>query len=352
MNWRAIPMRQIGRECGFPFGLLLLAGCSGGGSSNDAGIGGGTGPDSRTGNSTGLETGTAAGSGTDTGTPQRPSCAGLSTTCGPSGNESCCTSLLVPGGTFNRPNSGYAATLSDYYLDKYEITVGRFRAFVDAGMGTQNNPPAAGAGAHPLITGSGWDSAWNANLPLDTAALKARLQRYQVLSTWTDTPGDNENRPQNYFDWYTAFAFCAWDGGRLPTDAEWNYAAVGGSEQREHPWGNADADYTMASYDCMGDGVSGCSLADFILVGTKPAGNARWGHADLAGNVWEWTLDCDGEDEMPCNDCANLLDPTFRVMEGGCAGNPDTYLGPGDHARLRPGQPNGDIGARCARSAP
>jgi formylglycine-generating enzyme required for sulfatase activity len=49
----------------------------------------------------------------------------------------------------------YPATVADFYLDKYEITVGRFRQFVNAGMGTQASPPAAGAGAHSLITGSG-----------------------------------------------------------------------------------------------------------------------------------------------------------------------------------------------------
>ena len=381
MNPKAILTRKPGRRSGLQFMPLLLAACSGGGSNDaaidgqdsssmdgsvDSGISTGTGTDTSGGtdagtytsadvgteNGTDAGTGAETGDGTDTGT--RPSCAGLSATCGPSGNESCCASLLVPGGTFNRTNSGndHPATVSDYYLDKYEITVGRFRVFVNAGMGTQSNPPAAGAGAHPLITGSGWNPAWNANLPADPAALNAARTRSLPLSTWTATPGDNENRPQNYLDWYTAFAFCAWDGGRMPTDAEWNYATAGGSEQRKHPWGAADADYTMASYDCMGDGVSGCSLTDFILVGTKPAGNGRWGHADLAGNVWEWTLDCFGEDQMPCNDCANLLDPTFRIMEGGSAGNPDTYLGPGDYARLTPGQTNAEIGARCARSTP
>lgn len=80
-------------------------------------------------------TGGAAGAGgrtvTPAGTPG-PSCAGLAPTCGPSGNESCCTSLLVPGGTFYRSYDGvtytdksYPATVSDFALDKYEIKIGR-----------------------------------------------------------------------------------------------------------------------------------------------------------------------------------------------------------------------------------
>jgi sulfatase modifying factor 1 len=161
-----------------------------------------------------------------------PSCSGLAATCGPVGTDDCCKSLLVPGGTFNRSYDGvdfkdpnYPATVSDFYLDKYEITVGRFRQFVKAGMGTQASPPAAGAGAHPRITGSGWDSTWNTNLPATTAALTTNLK---CSTTWTDTAGSNESKPVNCLEWYAAFAFCVWDGGRLATEAEWNYAASAG----------------------------------------------------------------------------------------------------------------------------
>ncbi|WP_437951836.1 SUMF1/EgtB/PvdO family nonheme iron enzyme [Sorangium sp. So ce296] len=116
-------------------------------------------------------------------------------TCGPSGNEDCCESLLVPGGTFARSYDGVdyldrscPATVSDFYLDKYEITVGRFRAFVNAGMGTQASPPGDGTGAHPKIPGSGWSSAWNTKLPPNTAALKNALSCI-VHQSWTDTAG-------------------------------------------------------------------------------------------------------------------------------------------------------------------
>jgi len=285
------------------------------------------------------------------------SCASLPATCGPAGNESCCTSLLVPGGTFYRNDDyNHPATLSDFYLDKYEITVGRFRAFVNAGMGTRASPPAANAGAHPRIAGSGWDPAWNVSLPVDTVALQAAIAPTLFPSdwtTWTSVPGGNESRPQNSLNWYLAFAFCAWDGGRLPTDAELNYAGVGGDEQRKYPWGSADPNYTMASYDCMGDGIAGCSLADFVFVGTKPAGNGRWGHADLSGNVWEWVLDCLGEAPMPCNDCANLRDPTSRLNRGGGLDNPDTYLSSAyNGSDMHPDESTPEVGARCARGKP
>jgi formylglycine-generating enzyme required for sulfatase activity len=283
---------------------------------------------------TGGSTG-AGGVGGSTGTPAGipgTSCTGLTTTCGPSGNESCCAGLLVPGGTFYRSydgvtftNKSFPATVSSFALDKYETTVGRFRAFVNAGMGTQISAPAAGSGAHPLIPESGWNSAWNANLPADTARLKTALKCDSTLTlkfqTWTDTPEDNENRPMNCLTWYEAFAFCAWDGGRLPTEAEWNYAAAGGSDQREYPWGSG-IDPSKASYNsfqdsCTGDGIPGCTPADVAFVGSKPAGNGRWGHADLAGNLMEWTLDYYGNYSTPCVDCANLVADNCRAIRGG-----------------------------------
>jgi formylglycine-generating enzyme required for sulfatase activity len=286
-----------------------------------------------------------------------PSCTGLPATCGPSGDESCCTNLLVPGGTFYRSNdTNYPATVSDFYLGKYEITVGRFRAFVNAGMGTQASPPAPGAGAHPLITASGWDSTWNTYLPADTASLEAVIKCNSTLQTWTDIPAGGENRPMNCLDWYTAFAFCAWDGVRLPTEAEWNYAAAGGSEQRVFPWSNPPTsttiDYTMASYECMGDGIPGCALTDFILVGTKPAGNGRWGHADLAGNLIEWTLDWYSDAyPLPCDDFAELTLGPGRAQRGGHYNNQPYALESSFRYYSIPRGPAETLGARCAITA-
>jgi formylglycine-generating enzyme required for sulfatase activity len=178
----------------------------------------------------------------------------LAATCGPLGNDDCCKSLLVPGGTFYRSYDGvehldknYPATVSDFYLDKYEIMVGRLRTFVNAGMGTQKSAPADGAGAHPGMAGSGWRVAWNSNLRANTDALKAALKCEASYQTWTDAPGSNENKAVICLDWYTAFAFCVWDGGRLATEAEWNYAASGGSEQRYYPWSIPPTSKTVAS---------------------------------------------------------------------------------------------------------
>ncbi|MCP4247194.1 MAG: formylglycine-generating enzyme family protein, partial [bacterium] len=172
------------------------------------------------------------------------------------------------------------ATVASYVLDRFEVTVGRFRKFVDQYSGT---PPASGAGQHPLIAGSGWQSTWDAMLPDSQAALISDLKYQQP--TWTDTPGV-EARAINNVSWYVAFAFCVWDGGRLPTEAEWEYAAAGGTENRLYPWGGAAA-VDQANYSDSGNNR-------FIVVGSYPSGQGRWGQDDLAGGMSEWVLDWRG----------------------------------------------------------
>lgn len=292
-------------------------------------------------------------------------CGQLPNICGPTGTGSCCDSLIVPGGTFARsydvssdgmfPDSSHTATVSDFRLDKYEVTVGRFRPFVLAGLGTKASPPLGGTGTHPSITGSGWDPSWNASLVADTEALVAAIKCDAANQTWTDVPSDNENRPVNCTTWYEAMAFCVWDGGFLPTEAEWNYAAAGGDEQRAYPWssppGFLGIDDTRASWNCMGDGQLGCTLADLVPVGTKPAGDGRWGQSDLSGNVSEWTLDWYAISyvQNPCNDCANLTPAQNRAFRGGGYSYGATSMRTAARTADSPIDRPISLGLRCAR---
>lgn len=167
-------------------------------------------------------------------------------TCGPGGNEDCCATLTVPGGTIGAGKSAW--TVSPYRLDKYEITVGRMRAFLASkGYNVRGNPPAAGAGAHAKIPNSGWRSIWNDRLPASQAntLLRAGVTGGSSgcfggpdATTWTNGASANDPKAANCFDWYTLFAFCAWDGGYLPTEREWQFAAQGGAENRTFAFGS------------------------------------------------------------------------------------------------------------------
>jgi formylglycine-generating enzyme required for sulfatase activity len=283
--------------------------------------------------------------------------------CGPAG-ESCCTSLAVAGGTFLRSYDGVTytdksapATVSSFQLDKYEVTVGRFRPFVAAVV--RGWAPSSGAGKHAHLSGggvnggteTGWDASWTALLGTTPAQWTTSLQCGYPYGTWTVSAGANESLPINCETWYEAYAFCIWDGGFLPTEAEWNYAAAGGNDQRVYPWSDPSssmtADYTYASYDCLGDT---CSFQDILAVGSDPTGNGKWGQADLGGNVAEWNLDVQAPYATPCTDCANLAaGPNRTIRGGGFTSDLTSVLASGRDANT-PATRNEIYGVRCARA--
>jgi formylglycine-generating enzyme len=318
-----------------------------------------------------------------------PQGAGM-TNCGPGESvESCCTSLEVQGGTYYRtyntkdslfgsPDAGWPdladqATVSSFSLDKYPVTVGRFRQFVAAWNNGCGWMPSAGSGKHTHLnsghglsnaatTGeyeSGWDADWNENVvPTDT-----NLASCSPYSTWTNSAnGGEENLPISCVTWYEAYAFCIWDGGFLPSEAEWEYAAAGGSQQRVYPWG-----WTAPGFECPGTGceyaIYSCyypygpqrctGVANIAPVSFASMGAGEWGQLDLAGELSEWSLDWyQSAYVSPCTDCANLAPAIARVTRGGSfmdlsesnilppyRGN---YIPPGDRLAA-------DIGIRCAR---
>lgn len=305
------------------------------------------------------------------------------------GNQSCCDARAVPGGTFNRfGDPRYPALVSDFALDTFLLTAGRFRVFVDAMNGDiRGNAPAPGAGQHPRIPGSGWRPEWNQFLPSSRAEVDLMLgpeesdqgfmgcqmgtdiDGYGALTWWTpalearvkdrnsgraDVLAENtrealDRKPINCIPWHVLFAFCIWDGGRLPTEAEFDFASSGGAEQRGFPWGEVPGtslapigkrptsalapkpvfaygqQYVIARlWDArIGDGSNsfednyGFTYGGNLMaptdnalhiapVGRKPLGNGKWGHADLAGNMFEWMLDEGPIRPGACNDCANI----------------------------------------------
>jgi sulfatase modifying factor 1 len=272
-----------------------------------------------------------------------PSCAGLPDDCGAEQSASCCKSSLVPGGTYARSaQAGDHTSVSAFRLDDYEVTVGRFRNFVHA---FSHDMIAEGSGKNPRNAADpGWDAGYSSKLPANATTLATTVRC--ANGTFSPTASDGENQPMTCVSWYEAFAFCIWDGGRLPTEAEWNYAAAGGAEERKYPWGDSAPTDSQAVF-CPG------SCSTFQNVGSKSAGVGKWGQVDLVGNAWEWTLDVFAKPyaQASCSDCAytDAAASTRRAFRGGSAGNDASYLLVADRNSRESTDHNGFIGLRCAR---
>ena len=320
---------------------------------------------SDTGQWTSLTPCAAPSSKCDTGACVPQNCVGLAATCGVNSDRSCCETAAVPGAPFpmgrgtgpdafasGQPDEQpeHTATPLPFNLDVFEVTVGRFRRFL---AGYPGNRPAAGAGAHAGIVNSGWQTAWNAELADDSYFFGIDL-KCSNRATWTDQAGSGENRPINCLSYYAAFAFCAWDGGFLPTEAEWELAAAGGSDNRLYPWGSQAPDKTRTAVDCSyGANYPTCEFDDIPFVGKLPMGAARYGHLDMAGSMYEWTLDAYnatyyGGAGQTCNNCANLSG-TMRVRRGGSWLSNLEEVRAVRRSAVAPADRDEDSGVRCAR---
>jgi sulfatase modifying factor 1 len=318
----------------------------GGGGNDEEGEGGE--PPAASGGATGVEGGSSGSGGapdTTCGLTHR-SCGGLPRTCGVQGSDDCCSSGLVSGGSFKRSHEAIRpATLSTFRLDTYEVTVGRFRKFVEAYPASK---PVAGCGKNPKNPSDpGWESAWDSSLPASSEALRAALACSEQAS-WSDSAGNAEALPIGCLSWFEAYAFCIWDGGRLPTEAEWNYAAAGGADERPYPWSTSANDETID-----GTYATYCSATPCIskVVGSRsPKGDGKWGHADLAGSVREWVQDYYLTYSSQCLDCAALTEGSMRARRGGSYAESPPFLLTGYRDAAVPNHRIPNVGVRCARA--
>ncbi len=183
-----------------------------------------------------------------------------------------------------------SVTVSPFRMDRWEVTNARFLRFVEAQPGWRPAGAQAGRAAD------------------------------DYLRHWTGgrVPPGLERHPVTFVTWGAAQAFCRWAGGRLPSEAEWEYAATDG-DGREFPWGEAPPTPALANFAAAG-------LGSTATVGRYPPTGP--GLYDLSGNVWEWTLDAweerPGEEPVkdpvaggPVDDAAAALVMGRRVIRGG-----------------------------------
>ena len=163
-------------------------------------------------------------------------------------------------------------------------------------------------------------------------------------SKWTA-----ENRPREMIRWDEALAFCEKRGARLPTEAEWEYAARG-PDNLLFPWGNEFDRANVVWADAVGDPSN-----QTAEVGSKPSGASWVGALDLSGNVWEWVsslykpypynIDDGREDQNNTTD--------QRVIRGGSWDGSVTEasnLRGAERFSYGPSSQHSDIGFRCALS--
>ena len=228
------------------------------------------------------------------------------------------TWVRIPGGSFQMGSSSgesdeqpvHSVTLSSFSLAKTETTVSQYAACVQAG---ECSAPTTGRGCNWGGSGRG-------------------------------------SHPVNCVNWSQAAAFCRWAGGRLPTEAEWEYAARSRGRAQTYPWGDAKA---TCAYAVMDDGSgNGCGRNRTWPVCSKRSGNTAQGLCDMAGNVWEWVSDWYDKAYYGNSASSNPRGPgsgSVRVDRGGGFGNYAATLRAAYRYAYRPSFSGDVLGFRCAR---
>jgi formylglycine-generating enzyme required for sulfatase activity len=227
--------------------------------------------------------------------------------------------IVIPGGTFNMGSLDgdsderpvHKVILSPYCIDKTEVTVEAYRTCIEGGV---CNAPRMGG-----------HCSW---------------KKY-----------GEDQKPINCVDWNQAERYCEWTGGRLPTEAEWEFAARG-SDGRKFPWGGSPPAAQLC-WNGRGNDWGKDERQGTCAVGSYLAGASPFGVLDMAGNVWEWTADINAP--YPATQQRNLLGvPTDtvpnRVIRGGGWSDVDPFrMRAANRYGNGPGIHSDNLGFRCIR---
>jgi formylglycine-generating enzyme len=241
--------------------------------------------------------------------------------------------VRIPGGSFRMGNprgDGYPAdgegpvhevTLDPFWMDATAVTNARFAAFVDA------------TGYRTEAESFGWSFVFHAFLPEDLrnapAPVDAPWWRQVFGADWRHPEGPHSDitgrldHPVVHISWNDAQAFCAWAGTRLPTEAEWEFAARGGREGAPFPWGDElepDGEHRMnvwqgdfPVHNTMADGFAGTAP----VISFQPNAYRLF---NMTGNVWEWCADWFSPNAYRRGAVSNPTGPdrgSAKVMRGG-----------------------------------
>ncbi len=206
--------------------------------------------------------------------------------------------VFVKGGTFTmgRPEGEGAddehpqhqVTLNDFYIGKYEVTNAEYAKFLNAKGKYEEN-------------GNTWIEINESEIDLEGGKFKVREGK--------------ENYPVIEVTWYGATAYAEWAGGRLPTEAEWEYAARGGNKSQGYKYSGGNLYDVVAWFAENAD-------AETHKVGTKQPNEL--GIYDMSGNVWELCSDWYNKDyyeNSPTNNPQGPSSGTHKVRRGGSKAN-------------------------------